>query len=181
MASWYSTVYKACILASIIAFIIGFFGQQQMSLGAYLAGYSVLVLGIMMILIILFNNVLKTTSESSTTQILYTILMTTGPFILMLGIIAFVLYLMISYYNRIVEGQIAPSYNSFSNIIVMLLLLQVYLVYKNINADNFETSGKISKVTSSMMYLLGVITAICSVNLYIILKYYTTDGFKNIK
>jgi hypothetical protein len=179
MTSWYSSIYKACIFASIISFIIGFFAQSQISLGAYLAGYSVLILAIMMILIILFNNVLKTTVNGSTSQILYAILMTAGPFILILGVIAFVLYLLITYYNRILDGQVASGYNSFSNIIVMLLLLQVYLVYKNISTDNFETSGKISKVTSSIIYLLGVLTTICSINLYIILKYYTTDGFKN--
>jgi hypothetical protein len=180
MTSWYSSIYKACIFASIISFIIGFFAQPQISLGAYLAGYSVLILGIMMILIILFNNVLKTTGNGSITQILSAIFMTAGPFILILGVIAFVLYLIIAYYNRIIEGRVASGYNSFSNIIVMLLLLQVYLVYKNIDTDNFETSGKISKVTSSIIYLLGVLTTICSINLYIILKYYTTDGFKNI-
>lgn len=180
MSSWYSSIYKACILASLISFIIGFFSQPQISLGAYLAGYSILIFGIMMILITLFNNVLKTSANGSNSQLLYTIFMTSGPFILMLGVIAFVLYLLITYYNKISEGQVASGYISFSNVIVMLLLLQVYLVYKNIDNESFESSGKISKVTSSILYLLGLLTTICSINLYIILKYYTTDGFKNI-
>jgi len=180
MVNWYSSVYKACILASLVSFIIGFFTQDKISLGAYIAGYSVLTFGIMMILIVLFNSILKTSGNSSTTQILYSILMTSGPFLLILGVIAFVLYLLITYYNIIVEGNLSSSYNSFSNIIVMLLLLQVYLVYTNIDNESFESSGKISKVTSSIMYLLGVLTTICSMNLYIILKYYTTDGFQII-
>ena len=62
----------------------------------------------------------------------------------------------------------------------MLLLLQVYLVYTNINTDTFESSGKIPKVTSSLVYLLGVLTGICSIILSTILKYYSTDGFTNI-
>jgi hypothetical protein len=180
MSKWYSSIYKACILASLISFIIGFFSKPKISLGAYLAGYSVLILGIMMIIIILFNNILKINGNSSNIQIFYTILMTSGPFILMLGVIAFILYLLITYYNRISEGEVASGYNTFSNIIVMLLLLQLYLVYNNIDNTNFETSGKISKVVSSIIYLLGVLTTICSINLYIILKYYTTDGFKLI-
>lgn len=179
MGNWYSSIYKSCILASLISFIIGFFSQSQVSLGAYLAGYSVLIFGILMILIILFNNILKSTGNNSNISTLFSILMTSGPFLLMLGVIGFVLYLLITYYNRISEGQVASGYNSFSNIIVMLLLLQVYLVYKNIDNDSFESSGKISKVTSSIVYLLGVLTIICSINLYIILKYYTTDGFIN--
>jgi hypothetical protein len=180
MANWYSSVYKACILASSISFIIGFFTQDKISLGAYIAGYSVLTFGIMMILIILFNSIFKTSINNSTTQILYSIFTTTGPFLLIFGVIAFVLYLLIKYYNIIVEGNVSSGYNTFSNIIVMLLLLQVYLVYTNIENERFESSGKISKVTSSIMYLLGVLTTICSINLYIILKYYTTDGFQLI-
>lgn len=106
--------------------------------------------------------------------------MTSGPFLLMLGVIGFVLYLLINYKDKIVAGHIDPSYNSFSNTIVMLLLLQIYLVYTNISTNNFESTGKISKVTSSFIYLLGVLTAMCSIILSTILKYYSTDGFTNI-
>lgn len=180
MKDWYSTIYKACIFASLVAFIMGFFTQSQLSLGAYIAGYSVLTLGIMMILIVLFKNVLRVTENGSALQILYSILMTSGPFILILAVISFVLFLLINYQDKIIAGQVAPSFNSFSNIIVMLLLLQVYLVYTNINTDTFESSGKIPKVTSSLVYLLGVLTGICSIILSTILKYYSTDGFTNI-
>jgi hypothetical protein len=177
MIDFYSTFYKACIYASIVAFIFGFFTSSTTSLGAYLAGYSVLILGIMMILVILFSQVLKATANDSAVQILYSILMTSGPFILMLGIISFVLYSLIRYKNNIIEGHIADSYNSFSNIIVILLVLQLFLVMNNINTEKFESSGKISKVTSNMIYLLGVLTGISSIILYTILKYYSTDGF----
>jgi hypothetical protein len=177
MADWYSTIYNACIYASIVAFIIGFFTSSSASLGAYLAGYSVLILGVMMILIILFSQILKVTANNSSLQILYSIFMTAGPFILMLGVIAFVLYLLIQYKNNIIEGHVSPSFNSFSNIIVILLLLQLFIVMTNINTEKFQTTGKMSKVTSSIIYLLGVLTAIASTILYTILKYYSTDGF----
>ena len=176
MSDWYSTIYKACIYASIVAFIIGFFTSSSASLGAYLAGYSVLILGIMMILVILFSHILKVTANDSTLQILYSIFITSGPFILMLAVISFVLYLLIRYKNNIIEGHIAPGYNSFSNIIVILLMIQLLIVMNNINTEKFELSGKMSKVTSSMIYLLGVLTGISSIILYTILKYYSTDG-----
>ena len=177
MSNFYSTIYKACIYASMIAFIFGFFTSSSTSLGAYLAGYSVLILGIMMILVILFSHVLKLNANNSTFQIMYSIFMTSGPFILMLGVIAFVLYSLIQYKNNIIEGHIAPSYNSFSNIIVILLMLQLFLIMNNINDEKFEATGKLSKVISSMIYLLGVLTAISSIILNTILKYYSTDGF----
>lgn len=178
MKDWYSTIYKACIIASVIAFIIGFSTQSETSLGAYISGYSVLILGILMILVILFSNTLKVTQNDTTFQILSSLLLTSGPFILILGIIGFILYLLINYKNKIIAGQIAPGYNSFSTIISLLIFIQLYLVYTNIDTDKFQATGKMSKVISSIIYLIGIITAICSIILYTILKYYSTDGFR---
>lgn len=178
MKDWYSTIYKACIIAAVIAFIIGFSTQSETSLGAYISGYSVLILGILMILVILFSNILRVTQNDTTTQIIFSILMTTGPFILILGIIGFILYLLINYKNNIIAGHVAPGYNSFSTIISLLIFIQLYLVYTNIDTDKFQATGKMSRVISSIIYLLGVVTAICSIILYTILKYYSTDGFR---
>jgi hypothetical protein len=97
----------------------------------------------------------------------------------MLAIIGFILYLIIFYKQPITEGHVSKSYYTFSNINIILLLLQIYLVYLNIDTDKFETTGKISKVTSSLLYLLGVLTGICSIILFTILKYFRTDGFTN--
>ena len=177
MSSWYSSIYKAFIISAIISFVIGFFSEGKVSLGSYITGYSVLILGIMMILLILFNSIMKITEGQSILQILYTILLTAGPFLLMLGVIAFILYLMITYKSIILQDHVANGYHSFSNINVILILIQLYIVYTNITSDSFEKTGKMSKVTSSMVYLLGVLSAITSIILYTILRYFTTDGF----
>jgi len=177
MSDWYPNIYKACIYAGMIAFIIGFFTDSKTSLGAYISGYSVFTLGIMMILVILFKNVLKLTQNDSMMNILYALLMTAGPFILILGVISFVLYSLINYKDNITAGHVAPGYDSFSKIIVMLLFIQFYLVNSNISNEKFEATGKISKVISSIIYLLGVLTGICAIILYTILKYFSTDGF----
>ena len=177
MSGWYSSIYKAFIISAIISFVIGFFSEGNVSLGSYITGYSVLILGIMMILLILFNSIMKITEGQSIFQILYTILLTAGPFLLMLGVIAFILYLMITYKSIILEGHVANGYHSFSNINIILILIQLYIVYTNISSDSFEKTGKMSKVTSSMVYLLGVLSTITSIILYTILRYFTTDGF----
>jgi hypothetical protein len=179
MTNWYSGIYKAFVIASVISFIISFFSSGTVSLGSILAGYSLLILGIMMILLILFNKILAVTQGQSLFQIIYSIFSFTGPFILMLAIIGFILYLIIFYKQPITEGHVSKSYYTFSNINIILLLLQIYLVYLNIDTDKFETTGKISKVTSSLLYLLGVLTGICSIILFTILKYFRTDGFTN--
>jgi len=177
MSGWYSSIYKGFIISAIISFVIGFFSEGNVSLGSYITGYSVLILGIMMILLILFNNIMKITEGQSILQILYTILLTAGPFLLMLGVITFILYLMITYKSIILQDHVANGYHSFSNINIILILIQLYIVYTNISSDSFEKTGKISKVTSSIIYLLGILSAITSIILYTILRYFTTDGF----
>ena len=94
----------------------------------------------------------------------------------MAGIIGFVLYLIIKHKDQISENHISQNYHTFSNITIILLLLQIYLVYTSIGTKEFETSGKISKVTSSIIYLLGVLTGVSSMIMYIILKFFRTDG-----
>ena len=178
MKDWYSSIYKAFIMASVIAFLISFFSTGQISLGASLAGYSVLILGIMMILIILFQNILKFNQNQGLFKIVSSILISTGPFLLMLGVIGFILYLIINYKNLIIDQHVSTSYYTFSNMVIVLLLIQLYIVYTNITTERFESTGKLSQLTSSLVYLLGVLTSMCSLILFTILKYYTTDGFK---
>ena len=172
MKDWYTNIYKAFIVASAISFLISFFSAGKIAYGSMLAGYSSLILGVMMILLILFNDVLKN-GQQGIISVLLNILFTTGPFLLMLAVIGFIMYLIIFYQEKINLGNISSSYYTFSNLAIVLFLLQIYIVYKNID------TGKMSKVTSSVVYLLGVLTTICSLILFTILKYFTTDGFQN--
>lgn len=179
MNDWYSAIYKALILASSISFLISFFVSGNSAFGTVLTGYSTLVLAIMMILIILFMNILKITEGQKSTNVISNILMSTGPFLLMLGIICFVLYLTIVYKNNIVDKHVSPNYFTFSAILVILLLVQTFIVYTNINTDKFQSTGKLSKVSSGLLYLLGVLALMCSFIISTILKYFTVDGFKS--
>ena len=101
MSVWYTSVYKGFIISGLIAFIVGFFTQGKVSLDSYIAGYSVLILGIMMLLLILFNSVVeKASPNGSMLQQIGEMLMLFGPFILILAVISFILYLMIYYKKR---------------------------------------------------------------------------------
>ena len=55
MANWYSSVYKGFIVAGLVSFIVGFFTQGLTSLNSYIAGYSILILAIAMMLIIILT------------------------------------------------------------------------------------------------------------------------------
>ena len=176
MNNWYSLVYKALIYASVILFFISFGTSGNTTIGALISGYSALTLSILMILIMLLNNVMMTTQGKGTLEIITTILMASGPFLLMLFVIAFILYLIITYSEIISEGRVSDGYYTFSNISVILFLLQIYLLYSNMDTEKFKQTYKLSAITNSLIYLLGVISTICALILYTILKYFTTDG-----
>jgi hypothetical protein len=78
MTNWYAGIYKAFVIASVISFIISFFSSGTVSLGSILAGYSLLILGIMMILLILFNKILAVSQGQSLFQFIYSIFSFTG-------------------------------------------------------------------------------------------------------
>lgn len=179
--AWYESIYKALIFGSAITFIISNLTSGANSYNSLITGYSILILGILMILTIMITKILDVEKSSSTMQIFLSIIMTLGPFLLMLGIIGFMLFLIIYYKTPILANQVSSSYDTFSNITLMLLLIQVYVVYTNIDTDGFKINGKISQLTSVILYLLGVLTLITTITIYVILKYFRADGFQMLQ
>jgi len=159
--------------------IIGTFTNGKTSMGAYIAGYSSLTLGLVLILIFLFNNLLSNpiNSQGSTWQIIKTLLSSTAPFFIMLCALAFNMSLLIIYKDSIIEERVSKGYDTFSTITHILIFSQMYLVFKYISAPNFETTGKISKLQSSILNLLNVLLIMSSTITLVILKYFKTDGF----
>ena len=155
------------------------FSSGNISYGSLITGYSILILGIIMILLNFIQNILKITQGQSIFKILYEVFITSGPLLFLLMIIGFILYLIIYYQSIITSENISSSYYSFTNIVIVLIMLQVYIIY--LNLDNQNIHGKINKVTSGLLYLLGILTSISSLIIFTILKYFTTDGFTNSK
>jgi hypothetical protein len=179
--AWYESIYKALIFGSALTFIISNLTSGANSYNSLITGYAILILGILMILTIMITKILDVEKSSSIMQILLSIIMTLGPFLLMLAIIGFMLFLIIFYKTPILENQVSQSYDTFSNITLVLLLIQVYVVYTNIDKDEFKINGKISLLTSDILYLLGVLSLLSSCTIYIILKYYRADGFQMLQ
>lgn len=180
MGSLYASVYKGFIISSAISFLLYFFTNGNTSFGSLVAGYSVLSLGIMLILIFLLNSITKI-SNQNTTQMLYSSFLVSLPFLLLLAILGIMLYLIISNKSRIIDGKVSETFYSFNNIIVILILLQVYIIYKNIDNEKFETTNRISKLTASLCNLISVLAGICTLIVFVVLTYYKTDGFQTLK
>jgi hypothetical protein len=132
--------------------------------GSHVSVYVTLIMGIWALVIF---NVIKIIGESKNDkQTLYSIISFLSPFILTIGSMIAILYLIVSNYSAITKKQVSPSYYSFSNIAIFLFFIQIFLIYTQSDKP----------ITYNLLYLLGLLTSICGIILYTILSYFSTDG-----
>jgi len=173
---WYKSTYNSLLLTAVILFLIAFGTTGDINIGTTISAYCLLVLSVFMILILVVNKTLSAEQDVSGFQSAMDALRTAGPLFLILGVIGFVLYLLIYYKNDILANRVSNSFYTFSNITTIILLMQIYLLYTNMNVkDGFK--GQISKVVSGSLLIIGLFSVMSSMILYTILRYYTTDGF----
>ena len=95
--TWDVYLWKSIIIAAMITFIIYMFTTGVNSLNASIAGYSLLIITILGIMIQLIRKPVTNQEGTSTLKMVMNILTLTGPFFIILAIIGFMLYLLISY------------------------------------------------------------------------------------
>ena len=182
--TWDVYLWKSTIIAAVITFIIGMYTTGINSLNASIAGYSLLIITILGFLIQLIRTPVSNKEGISTFKMVINILTQTGPFFIILAIIGLMLYLLISNKNPIIKNEVSTSFNTFSNITLFLILILIYFIYSNVMCDGPEcggNTGKIGKVSNSVLFLLSIITMISTGIVYVILTYYRTDGFQGLK
>jgi hypothetical protein len=179
--TWDVYLWKATIIAAVITFLIYMFTTGINSLNASIAGYSLLIITILGIMIQLIRKPVANQEGTSTLKMVMNILTLTGPFFIILAIIGCMLYLLISNKNEIINNQISQSFNTFSNMTLFIILIIIYFIYNKVECDGPQcgsNTGKIENVSNSFLLLLSVITVISTLIVYVILTYYTTDGFQ---
>jgi magnesium-transporting ATPase (P-type) len=179
--TWDVYLWKSTIIAAVITFIIGMFTTGVNSLNASIAGYSLLIVTIMGILIQLIRKPITNEEGVSTLKMVWNILMLTGPFFIILGIIGLMLYLFVSNKNPIINNEVSQSFYTFSNITLFLILILIYFIYNNVMCDGADCNGKTGKLNNSIMYLLSILTVVSTGIVYTILTFYRTDGFQVLK
>jgi len=177
MDDWFTNLYKAFIYVSAILFFIALNTTGNTTINASLSGYSTLTVGLLLIMTLILNGFTQSVkSTTSTFQVIMNMILIIGPFLFLFAIIASLMYLLITYKNIIIAGHVSSYYGTFSFISSILILVQMYLLYNGISNDKFQLTKQLSKITSSIICLTSVLNAICVLILYILLKYYTTDG-----
>jgi hypothetical protein len=115
--------------------------------------------------------IILSTKNELFTQIFYCL-----PFLILLGNIGFLMYLNITNQSSIITNLVPVNYYSFTNLTIVLILIQLFFIYKETKSPQFMVTGKISRLTTSYIYLVELITVMCSLVLYVLLTYFKTDG-----
>lgn len=178
LTSWYTMVYSSLLFVTIILFIISYFVTGVSKIACIIAGYSCIALAVLMILgfSLYFLTKFSNINHYSNFNYFKHLITVAGPFLVLLGIIGYSLYLLIVYQNRIINGHVTTEYNTFSSISIALMLIEIYIFYDALNSKLFNTTGHMSKISFSFMYLIGVINVSCVLIMGTILKYFITDG-----
>jgi hypothetical protein len=171
--SWLSIIYLSFIIVGSILAFFTLGSNNKNSLNANIAAFSSIAMGILLLGAYMVKELQKYT------EINMLILMTNiGPFIPLLWVLGISLYNLITYSDKIIEGQISKNYTTYNYISLILILIQSMIIIYSINDKSFVVSGKINKINSMFIYLIGLLNIIVSIIISTILRYFTTDGFK---
>lgn len=163
MVSSVDTILNICLYAiavGTITILISFFTgpYNKGSVVGSMVGYSVITISLLFLVVIQANQ-----NNSG----LLSILLSSGPFIVVIATTLYLLYLLGNYFNEIVEGRVSKSYTTFINLYLLMILVQLFVYLKN---------PKDTKTTKMLLYLLGVFNSIVVITLGVILAYFSTDG-----
>ena len=155
-----STISLNVMIAGIIAILITLFTgiYNRGSLIGTMFGYSLVAISIVFFVAIQSNKPGATASS---------MLFTSGPFLIMIASILYLLYLLGKYFNEITSGHVSQYYSTFSTLFLSFTLMQVWL---------YSTNKTESKAVKMVMYLLGIINVVFAMTLGTILAYFSTDG-----
>lgn len=151
-------------------------------------GYGVVLIALFGILYVTFSLATKSEMQSGISQFMKTVFNSSFPVLFLMGIIAWLFVMNISYQGRINKGQVSNDYYKFSFVSNFLIILQVMVIIQFIrnklgmrqtNTDNSPISkvfNQLSMQMASVGYAVGVINYAIVAIMQIILEYFSTDG-----
>ena len=180
MLNWYTILYLLFAIISVILFSLGILFNilskfdvikyKSSFLTMELIGY--IVLGFFTLMIIFLSIYKMNTLNNGVFMHLFNI----APLFLMLAVIVYNMYLFGLYRKYIVKGRIVPNYYWYDSFILFIMIAQIFIICANVFNNTFQTTGKLSNISSLVFYLTALFSIIMSGNLFILLNYFKTDG-----
>ena len=160
----------------IVGTLLLFITSGSTSIGGILAGYSFIGIGLLLTLSYTIKLINDSSSESKSW---FGVI---SPFILILSVIGYSIYLVVTYQNKIKSGHISQGYYNFSNISIVLILVQLMLFYSSSSSQTANDSSKegkggmkIDRVFSMLLFFIGILNIVTVITIGIILALFNTD------
>ena len=181
-----------CIIGVLVQVFFGqapkFFGQSSNDYAtATVYGYGFCLLSLFGLLISSFAISSRDSTSQGFSGFINVILKNAMPLIVTVIVVALILTLNIVYYKQLNSGSVADEYYQFSNMSSFFMLLQFVIIIKYLidilmgqqKKDEGKSSGVMNALAgelSSFIWVLSIINISIVGILYVILKYFSTDG-----
>tara|TARA_B110000285_G_C15127709_1_gene621358 strand:+ start:276 stop:824 length:549 start_codon:yes stop_codon:yes gene_type:complete len=173
--------YNINIVFSVIAiaFVVLF-----IDIKAAIIGYSIMALGILGIIFLLFALLGQSQLNQGVGAMIYNIMYNSTPTLIILVILSWLITMVVVNYDRITSDAVPDDFLTFLNIANFILIgqfisLKYYITDQLANTKNI-TEGKPApdngSYTTIMLYLLSTINIVILGICQVIIKYYSTDG-----
>jgi len=170
---------RATMFAGCIILFMTLGGRGKNKVFGTIIGYGFLLVGTILFMANIAQKILK--SGNATAKSAMSLLITLGPFIVFIILLACIIALFASYIDRIASQNVPGSFYKLTNISLGLTLLLTYLFHKNTNSDEFKTTRKVNGVSGMTMYLVELLGFVVTLSMFIILHYFVTDGYANLE
>jgi len=169
--------FNAITGAGTFTLILSLFFEKKISYNAYLTGFILYCISFFLIEFLLFMNYYDLNTKLNLKIFMSNLLVLLPP-LLVCGLIIYYITLLTKFKSNIISGHISNSFSQFNNTLKLLFFI-ITIIYYNYFTKSLETKDLLMpKLTTSILYLLFVLCFINLTILTIILKYYTTDGFR---
>jgi hypothetical protein len=178
--------------AGSVAILVGWLTSGRTSVTSYIVGYSALSISIVMLAVMTIYKQMSGPSKGASpsdqfdwSRIL-AIVVTVLPFLLLLAVTVIMIILLATYGRFISEQHVAPGYYSRTTFIVAIVAFMLTFastMLGSISQSWIKDATKKNTVFASagILYLLSIFAAMTVYQIYVILKFFRTDGFSVIR
>ena len=169
-------IQKALMILSKLLFMTACFLSGAVSVDLLVVAYVCLMLSTAIVMVVVIGGLDHIRQTESAVKFTLNALYYLGPFLIMLALCGFLTITVIKNRSVIISGDVSDNYETFRTISAVLFISKLLILYNALNSKFFEERKKITNATNSLLYLLCVLNFICTIIIFVILSYYSTDG-----
>lgn len=156
--------------------------------GAAVWGYGLVAMSILAIMFVSFGltSQMQKLHEMPNLEFVKALLMHSLPALLLLIVLVWLIYINLTYYERINQDKVASEYYHYSTVSTVLIVIQLIILFKylvdefKIGKGGLSSNLELLAASASKLAMVTYITTIANLALAgimnIILAYFSTDG-----